>query len=201
MTQFFLGGKCQILDGSGNPLIGGLVYTYETDGVTPKTTWSDSALTTPNANPVVLDSEGRASIYMSGTYDVTVKTSGGTTVYTATDIAGSGPGGHTYTSTDITISNGGDGSFAHGLPGVPDLVQAWLIVDSTTAGYAAGDQVLVNPNMQNNFGIQVWMTATQVGYVFAAVAIPLVVLHKTTGVATNFTNANGHVILRAIKWM
>lgn len=49
--QFFLD--------NGNVNWEGLIYTYETDLTTPKLTYSDPGLTTPNTNPIVLDASGR----------------------------------------------------------------------------------------------------------------------------------------------
>mgnify|MGYP003133265234 CR=1 FL=1 len=52
------------LDNSGNPLSGGKLHTYETGGSTPQATYSDSALSSANANPVVLNAGGRATVYL-----------------------------------------------------------------------------------------------------------------------------------------
>lgn len=64
--------KFMMLDSSGDPLSGGLVFTYEPGTSTKKTTYSDSALTTPNANPVVLDSRGEAAIFGDGNFKIVV---------------------------------------------------------------------------------------------------------------------------------
>ena len=74
--------KFQAFDSNGAPLSGGKVYTYESGTSTPKTTYSDRALSTPNANPVVLDSRGEASIYATGLIKIVLKDSGGTTIWT-----------------------------------------------------------------------------------------------------------------------
>lgn len=51
--------KQQFTDASGVPLAGGFVYHYIYPATTtPKLTWSDPALTVPNANPIVLDAGG-----------------------------------------------------------------------------------------------------------------------------------------------
>ena len=55
---------------SGAPLSGGKVYTYAAGTTTPQTTWSDAAGTVANANPVILDSRGEASIFWVGTYKI-----------------------------------------------------------------------------------------------------------------------------------
>lgn len=49
----------QFFDDSGNPLIEGLLYFYETGTNTPLDTFSDVNLTTPNPNPLPLTAAGR----------------------------------------------------------------------------------------------------------------------------------------------
>lgn len=73
--------KFQALDASGDPLNGGKLYTYENETSTPKTTYSDADLTTPNANPVVLDSRGEALVYGSGTFRLVLKDSDDDTIW------------------------------------------------------------------------------------------------------------------------
>lgn len=51
------------LDANGNPLAGGKLYTYRTGTSTPKTTYSDAS-GTANANPIILDSEGSADVWI-----------------------------------------------------------------------------------------------------------------------------------------
>jgi nitrous oxidase accessory protein NosD len=58
--------KMQFLDNNGNPVAGGKVYTYLAGTTTPLATYTSSAGTTANANPVVLDSAGRGSIWIKG---------------------------------------------------------------------------------------------------------------------------------------
>jgi hypothetical protein len=73
----------------GKPLAGGKVYFYEPGTTTPKTTYSDAAGTVPNTNPVVLDSQGRATIFISGFYKVKVTTALGTELYTTDNVSAS----------------------------------------------------------------------------------------------------------------
>jgi len=75
--------KTQFLDANGSPLAGGFVYNYVPATTTPKTTWSDSAGSTPNSNPVVLDSAGRAAIFGNGIYRQIVTDSLGNQIYDA----------------------------------------------------------------------------------------------------------------------
>lgn len=53
----------QYFSDNGDPLAGGKVYTYASGTSTPATTYSDST-GTPNTNPVILSSAGRARIYL-----------------------------------------------------------------------------------------------------------------------------------------
>jgi hypothetical protein len=66
--------KIQFLDSNGNPLSGGYIYTYYTGTQVPKTTYANAQGTAYNTDPVVLDSQGRASVWLDGVYDVEVWT-------------------------------------------------------------------------------------------------------------------------------
>jgi hypothetical protein len=83
------------LDASGNPLNGGLVYTYIAGTTTPLSTYSDLALSVPNTNPIVLNSAGRnaaGGIYLSAAnYKIIVKTSAGATIYTQDNVGATPP--------------------------------------------------------------------------------------------------------------
>jgi hypothetical protein len=56
--------KMQFLTAAGVPLVGGKVFTYTAGTTTPAVTYVDSAQTTPNTNPVILDSRGEANIWL-----------------------------------------------------------------------------------------------------------------------------------------
>jgi hypothetical protein len=77
------------LDVNGNPLSGGKVYTYTAGTSTPKATYTDSTGVTQNSNPVILDSAGRAAIWMNGAYKIVLKDSTDTTIYTTDNVTSS----------------------------------------------------------------------------------------------------------------
>lgn len=52
-------------DNSGNLAIGGQIYTYAAGTSTPQATYTDSTGSTPNTNPVILNSRGEASIWIN----------------------------------------------------------------------------------------------------------------------------------------
>lgn len=70
--------KAQFFDNSGNPLNGGFVCTYAAGTTTPLVTYTDSTGGTANSVPVVLDSSGRANIWLgTSPYKFAVYTAGG----------------------------------------------------------------------------------------------------------------------------
>lgn len=81
--------KLQFIDENGNPYSGGKVYTYEPGTTTLKDSYTDSTGGTANANPVVLDSAGRASIWLDGYYKIVLYTSADVLVYTVDNVSGS----------------------------------------------------------------------------------------------------------------
>jgi len=74
-------GEQQFIDNNGAPLASGTVTFYVPGTTTLKNTWSNSAQTTLNTNPVVLDSGGRAVIYGSGAYRQVVKDQNGNVIW------------------------------------------------------------------------------------------------------------------------
>jgi hypothetical protein len=57
VTTFGIG--YQAFDANGNPLSGGLLYTYIAGGTTDLATYTDASGVTANANPIVLGADGR----------------------------------------------------------------------------------------------------------------------------------------------
>jgi hypothetical protein len=55
----FAGAGAQFFDDSGNPLTGGKIYTYGAGTTTPAATYTTSAGTVANTNPIILDAAGR----------------------------------------------------------------------------------------------------------------------------------------------
>jgi hypothetical protein len=76
------------LDANGNPLSGGKLTAYLAGTTTLVNTYSDVALTTPNANPVILNSSGQATVYLTpGTsYKFVLTTSADAAVWTQDNV-------------------------------------------------------------------------------------------------------------------
>lgn len=109
-------------DGSDNA--GGLLHTYVAGTTTPQATYTTSALTTPNANPVVLDSTGRASIWLDPAlaYKFVATDSAGVAVPDGT-VDNWGPEPTSALAADLASTDSGEGS--------------GLLGHSATATYAA----------------------------------------------------------------
>jgi hypothetical protein len=76
------------VNASGTPYAGGKLWSYASGLVTPQDTYSD-AIGTPNANPVILDSAGRATVYLAPkAYSFELKDSNGVSIWTADPIYG-----------------------------------------------------------------------------------------------------------------
>lgn len=75
------------LDGT-EPAAGGSLTFYAYGTTTPKATYSNRNLITPNANPVPLDSSGRANteIWLDGEYTVVLKDADGNQIGTPRDV-------------------------------------------------------------------------------------------------------------------
>ena len=86
------GAGQQFFDDSGLPLSGGLLYSYAAGTTTPATTYTSSAGTVANTNPIVLDAAGRtpSEIWLteSATYKFVLADSDDVTIWTADNIPG-----------------------------------------------------------------------------------------------------------------
>lgn len=72
----------------GLALVGGKVYAYAAGTSTPKDTYTDSTLGTPNANPVVLDARGEKQVWLSPeSYKFVVKDSADNTIRTVDNVS------------------------------------------------------------------------------------------------------------------
>lgn len=86
------GAGWQFCDENGNPLVGGLLYTYQGGTTTPSPTYTNNAGNVTNTNPIVLDSAGRPPnevwLVSTDSYKFALKTSTGIDVWTQDNIYG-----------------------------------------------------------------------------------------------------------------
>ncbi len=58
-------GRRRYFDVNGAPLAFGKLYFYEAGGSTPQNTWSNSDLSSLNANPVILSASGECTVFVA----------------------------------------------------------------------------------------------------------------------------------------
>jgi len=82
LTAVALAPFVQLETNGGLPLSGGKVFTYQAGTLNPLATYTDRNAGTPNANPVVLDSAGRAHIWLqvNVAYKIIVEDSAGNVI-------------------------------------------------------------------------------------------------------------------------
>jgi hypothetical protein len=82
MASNFVGGVFQAIGSTGLALPGALLYTYAAGGLTPLATYTDQGGLSSNANPVVCDAAGQASVWFgTSAYRCILKTAAGVTVW------------------------------------------------------------------------------------------------------------------------
>lgn len=138
MTVFLsplAGAGQQFLDNSGNPLTGGLLYTYVAGTTTPETTYTTISGVTAHTNPIVLDAAGRlpAEVWLTGeiAYKMVLRTSAGALIGTFDDIYGINDVSATGVPwTDVT--------------GTPTTLADYGITDALSAATAASTYAPIN---------------------------------------------------------
>jgi hypothetical protein len=72
----------------GKPLAGGKLYTYVAGSYTVlQATYTDSTATTQNANPVILDSNGMADVWIAGYYNIALYDANDVLQYTEANVS------------------------------------------------------------------------------------------------------------------
>lgn len=110
--------SCQFLDNSGAPLAGGQVFTYIAGTTTPKSVYTDASGSTPQTNPVVLDANGRAQMWMgSDLYKFIIKDSSGNQIGDTLDDVSTGGSSSSNSTSGWVTHDVTDGQTATALTG------------------------------------------------------------------------------------
>lgn len=105
-TQPLGSPKVRYFDSNGDPLSGGLLYSYSAGTSTPLATYTTRAGDVANANPVVLDANGEANVWMTPgvLYKFELRTSGGAVQWTVDNFPSPA---EEDTTGDVTTDPGG----------------------------------------------------------------------------------------------
>lgn len=102
--------KTQFLDAAGAPLAGGKLYTYVAGTTTPQATYTDSTGSTPNSNPVVLDSRGEANVWLGeATYKFKLTDANDVEIWTVDYISAPTTSVSAVLTGNVTISSDSSG--------------------------------------------------------------------------------------------
>ena len=146
-----IGNGQQFFDNNGQPLNGGLVYTYQAGSTTPLASYTTISGNIANTNPIVLDAAGRPPTDVWLTYGVfykfVVKTSAAVTIGTYDNIYGivgvQASVGTTIPTGVISLWYGAIGSvpvgwyLCDGTNGTPDLRDKFIVGAGSTYSVAA----------------------------------------------------------------
>lgn len=128
-------------DSNGNPLAGGKLYTYQAGTTTPQATYTDSTGGTPNANPVILDADGEADVWLdtSLSYKFVLKDSTDATQWTVDNVVGLATANSISTASlqDLSVTTGKIAD---------DAVTAAKLADSASVD---GDRAVTTDHIRN----------------------------------------------------
>ena len=134
--------KMQFFKADGEPLVGGLLYTYAAGTLTPKATYVDSAGIQQNTNPVVLDSRGECNLWLTpgDSYKFALRDALSTLIWTVDNITAMGTLGQ-QNANNVNITGGtiGAGVTINGITTVAagNITGAVAIVNGGTGSTTA----------------------------------------------------------------
>lgn len=144
----------QSFDNSGDPLAGGKIYTYEAGTSTPKVTYTDSGEGTANANPVILDANGRADIWLGdGSYKFVIYDSSDVLIDTVDNVVGEAANAFGGTYRTVTTNTSVTADYANNVLECTSAVTLSLLdVATATEGFlftvknTSGGSVIIDPD-------------------------------------------------------
>lgn len=175
------GGQIQLFDNNGKVAAGYKLCSYAAGSSTPQVTYSDSQLTTPNANPTVLNSAGRASVWLnSSSYKLVLR--------------GVGSDGTCSTGTIAWTSDNISAPTPSITGGVVNVLSFGALCDGSTddatafaTALATGANVIIPGNRTCLLGSGLTMSTTNQ----ALIGAPGVVLKAKSGFATQLLTISG----------
>jgi hypothetical protein len=173
----------QLQDNFGELLSGGFIETYITGTSTPKATYTDATGDTSNANPVELDSAGRASVWLAddALYRFIVKTSAGVVLETVDAI------GEVYVAppvypNDVAFSRQGDNL----VTGEVHLVMPFVRDVDFPANFAGSRGHVEGAAPGANYTINVAQNGVNVGTIVIAASTGAFTFATTGGLPLSF---------------
>lgn len=179
----------------GFPLVGGQLFTYIAGTTTPQATYVDSTQTTPNTNPVILNSLGQANVWLNTaqSYKFVLEDVFGNLLWSVDNI----PGGAFFSPIGVNLIpaitntfNIGSPTFtwANGYFGTQVYAQGFPLLQLQTAAELAAGVTPVNLQYQQGI-VDRYGTNTTPGTTDMTTAINNAIAAASRGGASNFGNA------------
>lgn len=152
----------------GQPAIGAKLYGFVPSTSTPKSTFADPFLTVPNGQPVVLNDQGEATVYLDGLYDLRLYSAEDVLLwqvdsYTFSSGVTASPGHVQVGTSQVTLTavDGASVLTASGLVPVGYRVLGVRTAITTSFGQSRGLQRLLIGDSTSNtrWGVQPTLTA------------------------------------------
>lgn len=194
MANRFSSPSQQFVNSAGAPYSGGKLNFYASGTSTPLNTYSDSALSIANANPVVLDSAGRSGdIFLQVlAYKVVLTDSANAQIWTADPVSSSDYTTVAQFQTNTGSPNGNlagtAGSGAIPSSSVWDRTNNILYICTTTGNAAAAVWTAVNA------ASAAAIVPTPQGYLTLTSATPIITADVTGSTAVYYTPLNGNIV-------
>lgn len=104
----------QFFDNNGRPLSGGKITTYLSNTTTPASTWQNEGLSVLNTNPIVLNSRGEATIWLTPDvqYTFVLTDADNNLIQTVNDIYGSFQPSNGMNASQVNYTAAGAGAVA-----------------------------------------------------------------------------------------
>lgn len=198
----------QFLDNSGNPLSGGKLYTFASGTSTPLATYTSAALNVANTNPIVLDSAGRATIFLTtASYKFVLATSADVVVWTVDNVSSVAPfnvdldvtgvAGESLTAGDLVYLSDGTGGNTPGRWYKTDADLTYASVRAAELGFVTADVDAGNSASIRQAGRVTGLTSLSVGqdYYISATAGALVATAPANGVRVGRADSSTSLIL------
>lgn len=95
-TELLPNIRSRFSDLNNEPLVGGKLYSYEAGSTTPLATYVDQAGATPNTNPIILDANGEAVVFITSgvQYKFILTDANDVVIWTQDDVSGVGFSGN-----------------------------------------------------------------------------------------------------------
>ena len=134
MAHAFPAVKARFFDQNGAPLVGGKLYSYAATTNTPQQTFTGSDGAIANSNPVVLDSNGEADIWLGDSaYKFVLTDANDVVQWTKDNVKAFNPGDLQF----VTIANIVDGILAATTAGRAKMADGFVTLAKLTDGILA----------------------------------------------------------------